>query len=88
MEIMEAVCTRIRQLQESSEVSVNGMAAECGLNQSTLQHIVSGQRETVSIATIQKLCDGLELDMAAFFDADIFADVEILPPSQKRNREN
>lgn len=86
MEIMEAVCIRIRQLQHQHEVSVNGLAAECGLNQSTLQHVISGQRCTTSIATIQKLCDGLEMDMAAFFDAEIFTDVEILPPSRNRKR--
>ena len=87
MEIMEAVCIRIRQLQKEHNLSINGLAAECVLNQSTLQHVVSGQRDTTSIATIQKLCDGLGLDMAAFFDAEVFADVEILPPTQaKKNR--
>ena len=84
MEIMEAVCVRIRQLQADHRLSVNSLAAECGLNQSTLQHVVSGQRCTTSIATIQKLCDGLALDMAAFFDAEIFTDVEIIPPAQAR----
>lgn len=86
MEVMEAVCQRIRQLQEKMGVSVNGLAAESGLNQSTLQHIVSGQRGTTSIATIQKLCDGLELDMRDFFNAEVFADVEIQMPARRKSR--
>lgn len=78
MKMMEAVCTRIRQLQMDRGLSVNGLAAICGLNQSTLQHIISGQRETISIATVQTLCDGLEMDMAEFFDDQIFEDEETL----------
>lgn len=75
MEVMYAVRLRIRQLQTERALSVNGLAALCGINQSTLQQIVSGERTTTSIATIQKVCDGLEMDMSDFFEANVFREL-------------
>ena len=77
MEIMFAVRLRIRELQEEHGLSVNALAALCGISQSTLQHIVSGQRDTVSVATIQKLCDGLGMDITAFFQTEAFHKAEM-----------
>lgn len=76
MHIMQAVQLRIHQLRRERGLSVNGLAARCGINQSTLQNIVGGNRSTTSISTIQKLCDGLEIDMTTFFDSELFAQVE------------
>lgn len=76
MRVMQAVQLRIQELRRERGLSVNGLAARCGINQSTLQNIVGGHRSTTSISTIQKLCDGLEIDIPTFFASELFAEVD------------
>ena len=48
----------------------------CGINQSTISNIIYGRNNSTNVSTIQKICDGLEIDLPTFFDSDIFKDVE------------
>ena len=54
----------------------NGLSARCGITQSTLNNIVSGRNNSATVSTIQKLCDGLEMELPDFFDSDLFRNVE------------
>lgn len=72
----EAIRQRILQLCRENALTVNGLGARCGITQSTLNNIVSGRNNSATVATIQKICDGLEMDLPEFFDSDLFRDLE------------
>lgn len=72
----EALRRRIRELCQIRGVTLNGLGRLCGVTQSTLNNIVSGRNNSVTLSTIQKICDGLDMDLAEFFDSDLFRNVE------------
>lgn len=76
MRSKEAIQLRIKELCKINHLTLNGLSAICGITQSTLNNIVSGRNNSTTVATIQKICDGLEIDLPTFFDADVFRDIE------------
>lgn len=76
MRIGEAVRLRILELCRERELSVNKLSGICGLTQSTLNNIVSGRNNSATVATIKKICDGLEIPILAFFDCPLFEELE------------
>ena len=76
MRIGEAVRLRILELCRERELSVNKLSGMCGLTQSTLNNIVSGRNISATVATVKKICDGLEIDIVQFFDCPLFRDLE------------
>ena len=76
MRIGEAVRIRILELCQKRDLSVNKLSGMCGLTQSTLNNIVSGRNNSATVATIKKICDGLEIPVLQFFDCPLFEDLE------------
>ncbi len=76
MTIGTAVRERILQLCRERGITPNKLATMSGVTQSTINNITSGRNNSTTVATIKKLCDGLELSIAEFFDADIFKELE------------
>ncbi len=76
MTIKEAVRLRIVELCHERSITVNKLATICGITQSTLGNIMSGRNNSATVSTIQKICDGLEITIREFFDADIFIGIE------------
>lgn len=76
MRTKEAIRLRIIGLCRENSLTVNGLSARCGITQSTLNNIVSGRNNSTTVSTIQKICDGLEMDLPEFFDSDLFRNLE------------
>ena len=76
MKIGEAVKLRILALCEERGLTVNGLANLCGVTQSTLANVVGGRNQSTTVATVKKLCDGLEISMVEFFDTPLFEHLE------------
>ena len=76
MTIGEAVAGRIAELCKEKEITLNKLATISGITQSTLNNIASGASKNPTIATIKKVCDGLDIDIVDFFDAPIFRNLE------------
>ena len=76
MRIGEAVRERILDLCKQRNITINRLGIISGVTQSTLNNIVSGRNNSATVATIQKLCDGLEITITEFFTADLFLNVE------------
>ena len=57
-------------------ITVNRLATLSGVTQSTLNNIVSGRNHSVTVSTVKKLCDGLDISLRAFFDAEEFEELE------------
>lgn len=72
----EAVKERILELCAEQNITINKLATRSGVTQSTIQNIVSGRNNSTTISTIKKLCDGLDISIAAFFSSEIFENLE------------
>ena len=71
-----AVRSRILELCRQRHITINRLATLSGVTQSTLNNIVSGRNNSVTVSTVKKLCDGLDISLRAFFDAEEFEELE------------
>jgi len=76
MNVGEAVKERILELCRERDISINKLCTMSGVTQSTVNNIVSGRNKSVTISTIKKLCDGLDMPIEAFFKSDLFKGLE------------
>lgn len=76
MTITEAVVKRIYELVDERQLTINRISTISGITQSTVSDIVNGATMNVKIATIKKLCDGLDISVRQFFDSPLFDDLE------------
>ena len=76
MNIGDAVKERIIDLCKEHDISINKLSTISGVNQSTLNNIVSGRNKSTTISTIKKICDGLDITIQDFFNSDIFVRLE------------
>lgn len=76
MRVKEAIQERILQLCAQNHLTLNGLADRCGLTQSTLNNITSGRNHSTTVSTIQKICDGLDMELPEFFDSPLFRNLE------------
>lgn len=76
MNIGDAVGLRILELCDQRGLTVNKLSIICGITQSTLNNIISGRNRSATVATVKKICDGLDITIAEFFDAEVFRRLE------------
>ena len=76
MDTSTAVRQRILELCAQRGITVNRLATRSGVTQSTVNNIISGRNHSATVATIKKLCDGLGMSLADFFNADCFNNLE------------
>ncbi len=76
MNIGEAVKERILELCSERNITINKLSTMSGVTQSTINNIVSGRNNSTTIATIKKLCDGLDITVVEFFTSDVFNHLE------------
>ena len=75
MIIREATKLRIIELCSQRNITINKLATISGVTQSTLNNIICG-RNSATVSTIKKLCDGLDITIEEFFCSDLFRNLE------------
>ena len=76
MDTRLAVQQRVIELCESRRWAIHALANFSGIPSSTLKNIVNGESKNPGIVTIKKICDGLGISLAEFFDTEIFHSME------------
>ena len=76
MTIGTAVRARILELCDERGISINKLCNMSGVTQSTVNNIISGRNNSVTVSTIQKLCDGLGISIQDFFASSLFLGLE------------
>ena len=76
MNVGEAVAERILELCRERNISVNRLCTISGVTQSTVNNIVSLRNNSATVATVKKLCDGLDIGISEFFNSPLFDDLE------------
>ena len=67
MDTITAIKQRIQQLCAERDISINKLATICALPPSSVKNILYGRSTDPKILTIKKICDGLDITLAAFF---------------------
>ena len=76
MMIGDACRLRIRELCRERNITVNKLALLSGITQSTLSNLVGGRNNSVTVSTLKKICDGLEITIVDFFSSEVFSNLE------------
>ena len=76
LRIGEAVRERILALCAERGITVNKLGTMSGVTQSTINNITSGRNNSATVATIKKLCDGLDITITEIFTDEVFDDLE------------
>ena len=76
MGIKDAVVERFQNLCRQRNIKYNELAVRSGVTPSTVYSMMDPRRRDVSIITIKKLCDGLEITLGQFFSTPEFDALE------------
>lgn len=76
MSITELVKKRFGELCYQKGINFCQLATISGVPYTTVKSILYGQSLNPGIATIKKLCDGLEISISDFFDTEDFRQLE------------
>ena len=76
MKIKEAIVVRIQELCKQQDMKYNQLATRAGVTPSTVYSMMDPSRKDLSVITLKKLLDGLEINMIDFFNCDLFRNLE------------
>jgi len=76
MTVKDMVAERFRSLCRERNIKANELANISGVTPSTVYSLLDERRRDVSIITIKKLCDGLEITLGEFFSTPEFDSLE------------
>ena len=76
MLIKDAIVMRLQNICNERNIKYNEVATRSGVTPSTVYSLMDEKRRDLSVITLKKLCDGLDMTMIDFFDDDIFRTLE------------
>ena len=76
MAVKNVVANRFRELCVKRDIKINELANISGVTSSTVYSMMDEARRDISITTIKKLCDGLEITLGEFFSTPEFDQLE------------
>ena len=76
MKVKDMVATRFKQLCDERKIKINELANLSGVTPSTAYSMMDESRRDISISTIKKFCDGLEITLGEFFSTPEFDNLE------------
>ena len=76
MDMKDAVVKRFNELCAERNMRINELANVSGVTPSTAYSMMDKSRRDISIRTIKKFCDGLEITLGEFFSTKDFDDLE------------
>lgn len=77
MNIQEFTVQRLRQLcEKNGDISMRQLAYQSGIPYSTVKSLLTGQTDSVTLQTLKKLTDGLDITLIEFFNSNLYFQVE------------
>lgn len=74
--IKEAIVLRIQNICKERNIKFNDLAVRSGVTPSTVYSMMNPERKDLSVTTLKKICDGLDISLPDFFNDDIFRNIE------------
>jgi len=72
MSVKDAVVKRFQDICNERKIKTNELAVRSGVTPSTVYSMMDARRRDLSIVTIKKLCDGLDITLGEFFSTAEF----------------
>ncbi len=76
MDIKDLIVKRFKELCKAKSIKINELANISGVTPSTAYSMMDSKRRDISIRTIKKFCDGLEITLGEFFSTKEFDELE------------
>ena len=76
MRIKPAIVQRFQQLCKERNIKYNELATISGVTPSAVYSMMDDTRKDLSVITVKKLCDGLNITITRFFSSSIFEELE------------
>ena len=76
MSVKDMVANRFMQLCNERNMKINELAYRSGVTPSTAYSMMDPNRRDISIVTIKKFCDGLDITLGEFFSTHDFDELE------------
>lgn len=76
MRIKEAIVKRFQQLCRERNIKYNELATMSGVTPSTVYSMMDENRKDISVITVKKLCDGLDISIPEFYNDPLFEHLE------------
>lgn len=76
MAVKQAVVHRFLEICNQRQIKPNELANLAGVTPSTVYSMLDEKRKDISIVTIKKLCDGLDMTLGEFFSTPEFDALE------------
>ena len=76
MSVKDVVAERFMELCKERNIKINELANISGVTPSTAYSMMDKNRRDISILTIKKFCDGLEVTLGEFFSTPAFDRLE------------
>jgi len=76
MNVKDLVSKRFQDICAERGINTNGLATLSGVTPSTAYSMMDKNRRDISIVTIKKFCDGLDITLGEFFSTPEFDALE------------
>jgi transcriptional regulator with XRE-family HTH domain len=76
IKLKDAISRRIKLLCKERNLNPSSLAYLCGIDRSTVYSILGDKSKSPEVATIKKICDGLEITLGEFFCSPEFDGLE------------
>ena len=76
MNVKDTIVKRFQELCNERGIKINELANISGVTPSTAYSMMDPRRRDISIITIKKFCDGLEITLGEFFSTPDFDSLE------------
>lgn len=76
MRIKEAIVKRFQQLCQERNIKYNELATMSGVTPSTVYSMMDENRKDISVLTVKKLCDGLDMSIPEFYNDPLFENLD------------
>ena len=76
MTLKETIASRILQLCDERNLTPYSLAMLCGIEKTTLYSILGEKSRSPEVATVKKICDGLEITLGEFFSTPEFDNLD------------
>lgn len=76
MSVKDIVAKRFKELCDERNIKLNELANLSGVTPSTAYSMMDETRRDISIITIKKFCDGLDITLGEFFSTEDFDNLE------------
>lgn len=76
MLIKDAITLRFKNICTEKNIKYNELAVRSGITPSTVYSMMDDRRRDLSVITLKKLRDGLDMTITEFFDDNIFRNLE------------